>query len=175
MTDCDADLRDTVQWLKDLEEIKQLKYRYGRYCDGGWEHKGGSHMGPIADLFVEDGVWDARPDMPIAQGREAIAKLFVEFRKIPFASHHMMNPIIEIDGDTAKGYWRLIGGGEMPGRAGGALFLNGYEDEYVRTPQGWRIKYCYNVTGRVATLSSGWEELGSEPLSPDLDYDAGST
>jgi len=35
----------------------------------------------------------------------------------------------------------------------------GYEDEYVRTPEGWRIKLMRVIWGRGATLANGgWTE-----------------
>jgi ketosteroid isomerase-like protein len=162
------EMATTVQWLKDVEEIKQLKYRYGRYCDGGWARQGGTHMGPIADLFTEDGVWDSRPFMPVAKGREAIRNLFVELRKMPFASHQMTNPIIEVNGDRAKAYWRLLGASDLPGAKTGELHINAYEDEYERTAEGWRISYMLSVSGRLGIMTEGWASIGEEGFAPGL-------
>jgi hypothetical protein len=148
-------LEQKMQHLLDLEEIKMLKYKYCRHNDGGWAGQPLSHQGPSAELFTEDGVWDGRP-IVIAEGREAIRKLFSDFAALPMAYHAVMNPIIEINGDTAKGHWHLIAGGvSLDGES--TFALSGYEDEYVRTPAGWRIKVMRVIWGR-STPQTGWKE-----------------
>jgi hypothetical protein len=149
-------LEQKIQYLIDLEEIKKLKYRYCRYNDGGWEGQPLSHQGPSHELFTEDGVWDGSP-MVVARGREEIRKLFDQFAHLPLAYHAVMNPIIEIDGDTARGHWHLIGGGL--GLDGGAILgISTYEDEYVRTPDGWRIKLMRVIWGRSTIMPGSWIE-----------------
>ena len=46
------ELARKVQMLDDLEAIKRLKHQYCAYCDDNYNPDG------IADLFVEDAVWD---------------------------------------------------------------------------------------------------------------------
>jgi hypothetical protein len=150
------DLESTMRWLADLEEIKMLKYRYCHYNDGGWAGQPLSHQGPSADLFTEDGVWDGRP-VVIAEGREEIRKLFASFAALPQAYHAVTNPMIEINGDTAKAHWHLIGGG-IGLNGASTLGIGGYEDEYVRTPDGWRIRVMKVIWGRRTILPVAWEE-----------------
>jgi SnoaL-like domain len=150
------DLEANIQRLLDLEEIKMLKYKYCHYNDGGWSAQPVSHQGPSADLFTEDGVWDGRP-VVMAEGREAIRNLFASFASLPMAYHAVTNPIIEIAGDTAKGHWHLIGGGIGLSNAS-SLGIGGYEDEYVRTPQGWRVRLMRVIWGRRTIVPNGWEE-----------------
>jgi hypothetical protein len=144
-----------VRRLLDLEEIKLLKYRYCRYNDGGWPAQPRSHQGPSADLFTEDGVWDGRPAAPLAEGREAIRKLFSDLAALPLAYHTVMNPIIEIDGDAAQAHWHIISAGESV-RGEASLSILAYEDEYVRTSAGWRIKLMRLIVGRTAILPCAW-------------------
>merc|ERR1712023_231155 len=82
-----------------------------------------------------------------AEGKENIRNFFKGTNKvIPLARHHVINPIIEVDGDSAKGHWLLFQplvrspGKGMPGEARwlGAT----YTDIYARTAKGWKIKYC---------------------------------
>jgi hypothetical protein len=149
-----------LQHLADIEDIKTLKYWYCRHNDGGWAEQGPSHMGPCAELFVEDAVWDGGP-AGYAEGREAIAKLFVQLRALKLAFHAVLNPIIEVDGDTATGHWHLIGGAETPDGES-SLALGGYEEEYVRTPDGWRFKSMKVIWARRAVVPGGW--LASLPI-----------
>lgn len=149
-----SDLEARLQHLLDLEEIKKLKYLYCRYNDGGWHGQPVSHQGPSHELFTEDGVWDGSPIVK-AEGREEIRKLFDHFAKQPMAYHAVMNPIIEIEGDFARGHWHLIAAGRLPDDSS-TLGVGGYEDEYVRTPDGWRIKLMRVIWGRGTALPEGW-------------------
>jgi len=157
-------LEQEVRILRDKEEIRMLKATYCRYVDGGWPEQGGSHRGPVADLFVEDGVWSASPGIPAAKGTAAIRELFIELRSLPFAIHNAVNPMIEVDGDTATGHWHFIGASEMPGGQT-AWFLGTYAEEYVRTPQGWRYKLMKYTSVKQAPRPEGWgEPPGDEPM-----------
>jgi len=148
-------LESKIAYLMDLEEIRQLLYRYCLYNDGGWPEQPVSHQGPSADLFTEDGVWDGGPIGKV-EGREAIRKMFASFAALPMAYHAVMNPVIEITGDSATGHWHRVGGGM--GMDGSSTFgIGGYDDEYVRTPEGWRIKRMRVLWGRRTILPNGWE------------------
>ena len=168
-----SDLEAKVQRLLDLEEIKMLKYRYCQYNDGGWPAQPLSHQGPAADLYTEDGVWDGSPVIK-AEGREEIRKLFASMASLPMAYHAVTNPIIEIDGDTARGHWHLISGAvgkpARPSNDSSAVEFGGdiasfgfagYQEEYVRTPDGWRIKSTKMVYGRRTVLPNGWTHVGA--------------
>ncbi|HKX78223.1 MAG TPA: nuclear transport factor 2 family protein [Novosphingobium sp.] len=149
-------LEADVRRLLDIEEIKALKYRYCRHNDGGWPDQPTSHQGPSADLFIENGVWDGRPVLPLAEGREEIRRLFDRFSSLfVMAYHTVTNPIIEIDGDDAWAHWHIISASEVTsGRA--SLSISSYDDEYVRTDAGWRFKRIRLVTGRSTKLPEGW-------------------
>ena len=82
---------------------------------------------------------------------------FDHFAEQPMAYHAVMNPIIEIEGDFARAHWHLIGAGRLPDDSS-ILGVGGYEDEYVRTPDGWRIKLMRVIWGRGANLPEGWTE-----------------
>jgi hypothetical protein len=148
------ELETKIQYLVDLEEIKMLKYKYCFYNDGGWVGQPLSHQGPSADLFTEDGVWDGSP-LVKAEGREEIRKLFAAFADLQLAYHAVMNPMITIEGDTAEGYWHLITAGV--GVNGQSSFgVRAYQDEYVRTPEGWRIKLMRVIWGNQTAPTEGW-------------------
>jgi hypothetical protein len=131
--------------------------------DGGWEGQPLSHQGPSHELFTEDGVWDGSP-MVVARGRDEIRKLFDNFAKAPMAYHAVMNPIIEIEGDLARAHWHLIGGGVgLDGKSTSGYA--GYEDEYVRTPEGWRIKLMKVIWGRRLVMPVDWKEAQPNIMS----------
>lgn len=149
-----SDLEASIRHLMDVEAIKKLKYLYCRYNDGGWHGQAKSHQGPSHELFTEDGIWDGSP-IARAEGRAEIRKLFDHFAEQPMAYHAVTNPIIEIDGDFARAHWHLIGAGRLPDDSS-ILAMAGYEDEYVRTPDGWRISLMRVIWGRSTTLPDAW-------------------
>src|ERR1700722_14202442 len=98
-----SEFEKRVTVLEDIEAIKKLKALYCAICDD--EH----NPDRISSVFVEDGIWEGG-DFGKAQGHEAIRKLFEGFQKLnSFSKHSLVNPIIEVDGDHAKGTWYLLG------------------------------------------------------------------
>ena len=95
---------------------------------------------------------------PVASGQQALAKLATEEpHGTNFARHWTFNHVIEPSGAgaTGKAYVAMID--ILPGRQaqGHSIFLLGrYDDQYVKTAQGWRIK------NRVLTIAST-RELGA--------------
>jgi ketosteroid isomerase-like protein len=90
-----------IRRLEDLEAIKQLKARYAAYCDAHYD------ADALADLFTADAIWDGGI-LGYNEGRAAIRQFFRgSSQRISFALHHIVNPIIEVDGDTAQGTWYL--------------------------------------------------------------------
>ena len=114
-------LEERVQRLEDQDNIAKLQARYNDLNDGGW--KGPTHQYPeaVAKLFVEDGIWEGPPGTGIARGHQEIIALFKEFAAIPFIIHCIMNPLIEVNGDEARGEWHAIIPTTMPGEQGLSL------------------------------------------------------
>lgn len=134
----DADLQTRLREMEDYRAIIELKHRYCNACDGGWDRP--THdLKILGELFTEDAVWDGRPSLPLAEGREAILKIMQGFRDtFPFIVHNVMNPVIAIDGDRATGQWHAILHYQTPKGAGTSYSI--YEDSFARTASGWRIK-----------------------------------
>ena len=122
---------EMVQWLFDIEKIKQLKHRYCAYCDEQYNPDG------IAGLFTDDGVWDGGL-FGRAEGREEILRFFAGASKqVSFANHYVSNPIIEIDGDTATGRWDLWQPMVMAPDPAALWLVAKYRDRYVRSGDTW--------------------------------------
>ncbi|MGH3307189.1 MAG: nuclear transport factor 2 family protein [Nocardioides sp.] len=138
------------RYADDLEQIRQLKYRYLRTLDTKqWDD--------FADCFVPDATADydglAFPD------RAAL----VDYMRTNLGSaivtmHHCHHPEIAVDGDTATGRWYLhdqVISAEYGFRLEGAAF---YEDRYIRTDAGWKVAH----TGYERTFEATYQ-LGDLP------------
>ncbi len=128
------EMEDRLQAVEDVQAIRNLKAAYAAYCDNGYD------ADKIAELFVEDAVWenDARGRI---EGREGIRALFQSApQSYSFAIHYSMNPQIEVTGDTARGRWYLF----MPctvADSNQALWRASIDhEEYVRVDGKWMFK-----------------------------------
>jgi hypothetical protein len=119
--------------MDDLEQIRQLKYRYLRTLDTKqWDDFEG--------CFVPEATADyaglAFPDRGalVDYMRTNLGPAIVTMHQV----HH---PEITVDGDTATGRWYLhdqVISSELRFKLEGAAF---YEDRYVRTPDGWKVSH----------------------------------
>ena len=125
---------EKLQWLVDIEEIKQLKHRYCAFCDEGYDPDG------IAGLFLDEGVWDGGP-FGRYEGRAAIHKFFSDVsNSISFANHYVTNHMIEVDGDSASGRWDLWQPMvQEPGSAACWLVAK-YREQYTRLDGSWYFR-----------------------------------
>lgn len=79
-------------------------------------------------------------------GRDEIHNFYNSFDGVVLGtSHTVANPLVEIDGDSAKALHRVLGfhwhaqQGEIQVRAADELMVAGYQDRLQRTERGWRI------------------------------------
>lgn len=144
-------LEARIRRLEDIEEIRQLKARYAAFCDDHFDADG------IASLFVEEGIWEGAGQH--LAGREAIRRFWQPIDP-PFASHLLTNPVITVDGDTANGKWWLIGPMTRleEGRQVACWQLATYDDDYIRTAEGWRFRHLRVDLKFRARHADGWAE-----------------
>ena len=128
-------LEEKIQRLTDIEDIKQLKFRYAGYCDQGYDEDG------IASCFSEDGVWDGGDKFGVHNGHDAIREFFSGSDDImKFAMHYTTNSLIEIDGDTATGQWHLWQPMVLKENTQPIWLMAQYHDQFVRQDNKWLIK-----------------------------------
>lgn len=156
-------LEERIRILEDREEIIKLKARYTNVNDGGWNGIPTHHdVEGLVNMFVPDGIWDGSPYLPRVEGHAQIRELFTSFGAQPFVMHNVMNPIIEIDGDTAHGDWHAIIPGIVPPNIpdmppNQAVWVLGkYQEDYVRTPEGWKFKLVRFISAAITPYESGW-------------------
>jgi hypothetical protein len=144
-----AQLEQRLTRIEDIEAIKQLKARYCAICDE--DH----NPDKITTLFVEDGIWEA--GLGTAQGHEAIRKLFQRAQQqISFSHHMVMNPLIEIEGNNAKGTWYFLGLFTFRQHNEARWLALRYEDDYVKVNGVWKYKHLRAYRRINASYEKGW-------------------
>ena len=123
----------TALTAEDYIEIQQLVSRYPYALD---QNPNNGVM--YASLFTADAVFR----QPRTEGHENLAKLATaQPHGARYTRHFLANPVIDATSGGVRGkqYLVVVDIGER-GQPG-SIFLGGhYEDEYARTPDGWRFK-----------------------------------
>lgn len=145
--------------LEAIEEIRQLKARYCLHCDRGYDG------GALAALFTADAVWDAGAHRGVFRGRQAIRDFFAAISSaIPYAAHLVTNPLIEVEGDEARGNWRML----MPcmlreGEAETAAFqVAEYDETYRRVDGIWLIADLKVRLRRLMVPAAAWKDPSAQ-------------
>lgn len=153
---------------EDYAEIGQLVVRYAWILDhctnGGYDY---------ADLYVEDGQFSAAEDWGstsndqrtfVAKGRDALAvaaggkgdgtcmdpKDYIGYGINHIVVNHLITPTV----DGAVGKHKLIAIG-ICGYPHLMELQGGYEDEYVKTDEGWKFKSRIHVFRQAPSLQFG--------------------
>jgi uncharacterized protein (TIGR02246 family) len=118
----------------DEAAIQRLLNTYSQTASSGeWEAAAGT--------YAEDGVWDI-PHLGIrVEGRAEVRRQITEFfdTMMDYVLQINSPALIEVSGDRATARSGIRECGKAKGRMEGFEFLGLYEDELVRTPEGWRF------------------------------------
>ena len=151
-----ATLEERVQRIEDIEDIRRMKMRYSSYCDEGYPPD------KIADLFIEDGVWNGG-EFGVFNGRQAIHDGFAKIPEIiSFAMHYCMNHEVDIasSGTEATGQVYFFGTHTINGRA---MFLSLiYDETYRKVNDRWYFDVVNLKLNFVTPYESGWVK---EPMA----------
>ncbi len=127
----------SLQEISDRFEIQDLVYEYANLIDR-------KQFGELRRVFTEDAYIDySAVGGPEGDLEKIIAFLENAMSMFPNHQHLNANPQIRVDGDKATGRVMCLNPQEMQLPEDKThIFMVGvwYVDEYVRTPDGWRIK-----------------------------------
>ena len=128
---------------QDYLDIQALANRYAYRLDSGAENGTGS---VYASVFAADAEFHGPPAVKGGQpfdaaGREALQKFAVPGRGTAYVRHFMSDHLIEPSPEGARGkvYLLVIDIGQN-GTPTSVNMGGHYEDIYVKTAEGWRIK-----------------------------------
>jgi hypothetical protein len=121
-----------VQDVADKIEIQELLARYARGVD--------THDWQLwRSVFTDDAVVDYSRSGIASGSRDEIAGVLEQaFEGIPWATHHITNIEIELDGDRARARAMFYNPMQLPDVDGPSATGGHYEHELVRTPAGWK-------------------------------------
>jgi hypothetical protein len=146
-----GELKAALEKLRDIEALKTLKARYCHLVDAGrWDE--------LAELWTEDATCDYGFFGRYA-GRDEIMNTF--FRGLvasaaSFNAHMVHNPLIEIEGDSARGTWYLTAQTTIQ-PANQAVWVMGlYRDEFKRIDGSWKINSLAFEFKYYTPYEDGW-------------------
>lgn len=134
-------LEARVAFLENVREIEQLKYRYARCCDSGYDLDG------FRSIFVADGTWSAN-GFGEYHGHQEICDFFQALsQSVVDVLHYVTSPQITIaeDGRTATGTFYLLCLSRFRRKEDKKLIdfvvmMGVYDDKFVKTEAGWRFE-----------------------------------
>lgn len=142
----------TVEELLDIEAIKRLKAMYCKYADSG------NHAVEFASLFTRNAVLDEGDD-GVFEGRSNIMKMYETlWPYLKLNQHLVFSPIIEINGSTASGEWKLLQLSTTVHDEGEKAFWSCgyYKDKYVKSDQRWQFDRVEARVHFCSEYSEGW-------------------
>lgn len=143
-----AALESRVQEFEDKEEIRNLRYHYHQCIND-------DRFDLIAGLFTEDALVDISYVFR-AEGRAEIAAAFEAMPGgVKFLKQFIHNHIVDLAGDTATGqsYFEA----KYAALDETSLLVAGkYNEDYVRTGEGWRISRMVIDLYFTTPLDKGW-------------------
>lgn len=148
------------QWLRDVEELKNNKARYGMLVDS-IPSRGMEAARELAELFVDPCELDFRGLSfgVVVRTREDVRHFFgaALYKSRGWMLHTFHSPLVEISGDEATCRWTLYAlstSREQP-HAVPDISCGIYEDRHVRTSSGWRQSHMrfVNETRRPTTTN----------------------
>lgn len=145
------ELEKKIERLESIEAIKNLQAKYTYLIDEG-------NLDGVAELMTDDIQAEFLPLGKFNGKKEFMAVLGGMSTTSVMMRHQVMNPCIEVDGDTATGRWYLFGPFTTRTEAGDqALWLQGqYNNEFKRVDGVWKIsKLSFTFTLRTP-FEDGW-------------------
>jgi ketosteroid isomerase-like protein len=136
-----------LRTLEDIEEIRRLRMKYHLYMNEQQFHR-------IVEVFTEDAVVDFG-ELSRARGADEIRDLFKRIpRHLSMVKQFIHNHIVDVTGDTATGISFLDARYAQAGES--VMVAAKFDEDYVRTQAGWRVKEMRLGLYFSVPISVGW-------------------
>jgi len=142
--------------LEDIEEIKNLMSTYEYLIDN---HQSDDLVALFADNAKAE--WNI---LGSYEGKEAIANVLknIVSGTLIWSAHMLLNPLVTVEGDKAKGTFYLFGPSTIPGPEGErAIWVQGrYDNEFVKEGGKWKFSLLRFVFKFMTPYEEGWVKSG---------------
>jgi hypothetical protein len=156
----------------DTEAIKRLKAQYCRYIDTKqWDR--------LAGLFAKGTMFEGFGSAPTGSDETVFVKGISTRMKDAVSIHHVHSPEIAfLSPDRARGIWAMmdlveLGPGvhlkEFPGGRGYCGYGH-YEEEYVRTGDGWKFSFLRLTRLRLDPMAPDHPPIRHDLLAHSPDW-----
>jgi len=137
----ESEIVKRITVLEDIEAIKKLKSLYCYLADAGIN----GDMSKIDELmtyFTDDAWIDfGAVDLPdVHKGKEAVTKFYKSFvcEALSYSAHLVANPIIEVNGNKAKGKWYVFVPCTIREINSASWLFGKYEEAYIKIDGQWK-------------------------------------
>jgi hypothetical protein len=155
-------LEARIKMLEDIEDIKKLMFNYTYWLDYGEQEK-------VIDCFIDNAVMDVQVRGEVKEdentfafkfeGKEALRNFYniIVHEKDRFsASHLILNPVVDVQGDRAAGRFYLL----EPTNIARAMWGHGrYDMEFVRVDDLWKISFFGFLWNFNTPYVEGWDKI----------------
>jgi hypothetical protein len=135
------DINKRITVLEDIEAIKNLKSLYCYLADAGINGDA-SKLDELMTHFTDDARIDfGQADAPdIHEGKAAVTKFYKDnvCEALSYSAHLVANPIIEVNGNNAKGRWYVFVPCTIRGTNTASWLFGKYEEVYVKMNGQWK-------------------------------------
>jgi len=150
----DATIEERLAALEDVRAIEALKWRYLRACDR-------KQPDAVRACFTNDAIIDFE-GFPLFTDADSFVDIYRKYGCVPHIvdMHHGQNPIVEIRGDEATGWFDLYFFQIDTSAKRLTQMAVSYDDTFVRRNGGWLI--TRSVSRRLSMLVS---EVGEDEIA----------
>ena len=149
-------LEKRIEVLEDLEAIKKLKHMYCYLADAGIAGDA-AKMDELVSNFTDD-AWVNFSEFGVHEGKEAIGAFYKETvcQLLSYSAHMVANPVIEVDGNEAKGHWYVFVPCTLRPTNASAWLQAKYEEEYQKIDGKWFWKSMTARFDFFSPFDEGW-------------------
>ncbi|MEM1140586.1 MAG: nuclear transport factor 2 family protein [Pseudomonadota bacterium] len=153
---------ERIPSTNDLEAIRRLKHYFYCHCLDRGIAGDGEAFDHLKSRLSKSVVADFT-GFPLAEGAEAVGAFLTTIvpSVLAYAQHRVMNDVIEVDGDQAKGLWYVdcpvvFREGNTLGFKGSGLIMGRYEEAYQREEGVWKWSRIGAMLDVVNDMDMPW-------------------
>jgi hypothetical protein len=145
-----------LQVLEDIEAIRRLKASYCYLVDAavaGDSDKWDEFM----THFVDD-AWIDFEMFGRHEGKQAVGRFYRDLvgATLSYSAHMVSNPLIEVDGASARGSWYVDVPVTLRPRDEAAWLQAKYQEEYLKVNDRWKWKSITTRFDFITPYDQGW-------------------